>query len=332
VTTVPFKPVSDASRALRRSVAVEPPRSLLEFSRRFTSEEACEDYLFAVRYPEGFACPACGVRRGWALSGKRLVECADGHKTSLTAGTVMHGSRQDLVTWFHAAYFVSTLTPGLSAVQFQKQMGIGRYETAFNMLHKLRAALVAPDREPLADEVEVDEAYVGGPEEGRPGPGAEAKALVVCAVELVRWIDPKTRKGRVRTGRVRLEVVRDASEASLVPFVTANVASGATIHTDGWQGYNALASKGLRHRPAVQGKGKDAQYMPHVHRIFSNLKSWLIGTHHGRVSRKHLQAYLNEYAFRFNRRFWRGPAFHRALSLAALAETRPTYDVRPRGA
>jgi transposase-like protein len=323
---VAFKPASDATRALRRRSAVEPPLSLLEFSRRFTSEEACQDYIFAVRYPEGFACPTCAVRRGWSLAGKRLIECPSGHKISLTAGTVMHGSKQELVTWFHAAYFVSTLTPGMSALQFQRQMGISRYETAFNMLHKLRAALVAPDRDPLHGEVEVDEAYVGGKEEGHPGRGTNDKALVACAVELLRWTDPRARKRRVRTGRVRLEVLHDASAEYLVPFVKASVERGAIVHTDGWPSYASLDAEGFKHRPEVQGTGKDARCKPYVHRIFSNLKNWLLGTHHGRVSRKHLQAYLNEYAFRFNRRFWRGPAFHRALSLAAHATDHPTYQ------
>lgn len=324
VATVPR--ASNPTSALPGAPRLDPPRNLLEFSRRFNSEGACEEYLFAARYPAGFICPKCGSRRGWFLKGFRLVECPNGHKTSLTAGTVMHRTKQDLVAWFHAAYLVTTLTPGVSALQFQRQMGFSRYETAFHMLHKLRAALVAPGRESLHGEVEVDEAYFGGGEEGRPGRGSETKSLVVCAVELVRWTDEKTRKERVRTGRVRLRLVSDASAASLVPFVKDSVQIGTIVYTDGWSGYSTLRAKGYDHRPAIQGTGKDARYMPHVHRIFSNLKGWLLGTHHGRVTAKHLQAYLNEYTFRFNRRFWRGPAFHRALGLAAHTEAHPTYN------
>lgn len=317
--------VSGATAVLPRVSRLDPPpRNLIEFSRRFASEKACEEYLFIVRYPTGFICPKCGNERGWLLQGKRLIECPNGHKISLTSGTVMHRTKQDLVTWFHAAYLMTTLTPGFSALQFQRQMGLSRYETAFNMLHKFRAALVVPGREPLHGEVEIDEAYVGGVEEGRPGRGGETKALVVCAVELVRWTDKKSHRERVRTGRVRLHVVPDASAASLMPFITDSVKSGAIVHTDGWPSYGTLRAKGYDHRAVVQGTGKDAKYMPHVHKIFANVKRWLLGTHHGRVTAKHLQAYLNEYTFRFNRRFWRGPAFHRALGLIVQIEGHPT--------
>ena len=237
----------------------------------------------------------------------------------------MHRSKQDLRTWFWAAYLVTTFTPGISGVQFQRQLGLLRYETAFNMLHKLRAALVAPGREQLHNEVEIDEAYIGGEEKGRQGRGAETKALVVCAVELIRWVDKKAQP-RTRTGRIRLQVIPDASIASLVPFVMQNVEKGAIIHTDGWRSYNPLKQEGYDHRPLVQGKGEDAKYMLHVHRIFSNLKTWLLGTHHGAVNPKHLQAYLNEYTYRFNRRDWRGPAFLKALGLATQPEGWPTYD------
>lgn len=194
-----------------------------------------------------------------------------------------------------------------------------------NMLHKLRSALVAPGRDRLHGEVEIDEAYVGGTEAGRPGRGAITKALVVCAVELVRWTDSKSGKSRVRTGRVRLRVLPDASAESLLPFAQDSVQQGAIVHTDGWAGYGALGGLGYEHRSVTQGRGKDAVHSTHVHRIFSSLTTWLLGTHHGRVEKHHLQAYLNEFTFRFNRRFWRRPAIRRALELAVQADDRPTY-------
>jgi transposase-like protein len=288
-----------------------PPDSLREFTRRFASEADCEKFLFSVRYPRGFACPRCGVARGWALDGERLIECVAGHKVSLTAGTVLHRTRQDLLTWFHGAYLISTLTPGISAVQFQRQLGIRRYETAFNMLHKIRSVLVAPGRERLHGEVEVDETFVGGKDPDRDGRGGD-KVLVIGAVELV----PGREKGSQRAGRLRLRAVPDASAASLASFVESEVDPRAIVHTDGWDGYRRLKRSGYRHRRWVQGKERTAtSVLPHMHRVFSNLKAWLQGTHHGRIESKYLQAYLNEYTFRFNRRFWRGPAFLRALML-----------------
>ena len=303
------------------------PTTLPEFCNLFSTIESCEEYLIKVRWPNGFVCPRCSGKKGYHIQKRAIIECANStcrYHASLTSGTVMHRSKQDLRTWFWAAYLVTTFTPGISGVQFQRQLGLSRYETAFNMLHKLRAALVAPGREQLHNEVEIDEAYIGGEEEGHQGRGVQTKALVVCAIELVRWVD-KTEKPRLHTGRVRLRIVPDASAASLVPFVIQNVKKGAIVHTDGWPSYITLKKEGYDHRPVVQGKGADAKYMPHVHRIFSNLKTWLLGTHHGAVKPKHLQAYLNEYTYRFNRRDWRGPAFIKALGFATHAEG-PTYD------
>jgi transposase-like protein len=297
---------------------LHPPESLREFTRRFTTEADCEEFLFQVRYPEGFVCPRCEDRRGWPLNGKRLVECANGHKVSLTAGTALHGTHQDLLTWFYAVFFISTFTPGISALQFQRQLGLKRYETAFKMLHKVRSMLVAPDRELLHREVEVDETFVGGKDPDRDGRGGD-KALVVGGVEIIHFTELKSGKACQRSGRLRLRLVANASANSLAGFVEQEVESGAIVHTDGWDGYRRLNRSGYYHNRIVQGKGRDAIHiLPHIHRVFANLKTWLLGTHHGRTEQKYLQAYLNEYVFRFNRRFWRGPAFLRALTLMVL--------------
>jgi transposase-like protein len=294
--------------------ALDPPKSLREFTRRFRTEADCEEFLFLVRYPKGFVCPRCAVERGWSLNGKRLIECANGHKVSLTAGTVLHGTHQDLLTWFYAVFFISTLTPGISALQFQHQLGLKRYETAFQMLHKVRSTLVAPGRELLHSEVEVDETFVGGKDPDRDGRGGD-KALVVGGVEIIPFTELKTGKVRNRSGRIRLRVVANASANSLAGFVEQEVEPGAIVHTDGWDGYRRLKRSGYHHNRIVQGKGREAiPILPHIHRVFSNLKTWLLGTHHGRIEQKYLQAYLNEYTFRFNRRFWPGPAFLRALT------------------
>jgi len=310
------------------------PTTLPEFQRLFADEGASREYIAAVRWPNGFTCPKCDRAQGW-WTARNTIKCTNGHQTSVTAGTVMHRSKLPLATWLYGAFLVSTLTPGISALQFQRQLGIHRYETAFQMLHKLRAALVAPGREKLNREVEVDEGFVGGVEEGRPGRGADRKALVIIAVEVVHWTQPQFNKEtglteiveRNRAGRVRLSVIRDASAETLLPWVQANIENGAKVFTDGWAGYNNLEKLGYRHERVLQScKGKKTgRYLPMVHLIISNLKRWLLGTYKGAVSAKHLPAYLNEFTFRFNRRFWRGPAFLRALGLMVHADARPEY-------
>ena len=311
------------------------PRSLVEFQRLFATDKQCADSLYKLRWPAGFICPRCGSPTGYTLATRGVTECRNGHQVSLTSGTGMHRSKLPLTLWFHAAYLVSTLTPGISALQFQKQLGISRYETAFQLLHKLRSALVAPDREPLHGEVEVDEGFIGGPEEGRPGRGAKTKSRVVCGVEIIRYAvpdpkhldDPQARIEMMRAGRVRMSIIPDASAETLVPWCQLNIEPGARVITDGWPGYNDLEALGYAHRRILQSvKGKKTgAYLPMIHLIVSNLKRWLMGTHKGAVLPHHLPAYLNEFAFRFNRRYWRGPAFHRALGLIAHAQKWPEY-------
>jgi transposase-like protein len=204
---------------------------------------------------------------------------------------------------------VTTHTPGISALQLRRQIGIKRYETAWVMLQKLRRAMVRPDRDRISGTVEVDETYVGGLEEGRKGgrQRESTKTIVVGAVQV---------KGE-GSGRVRLEIVRDVSADSLVGFVERSVAPESIVLTDAWQGYAALRTKGYNHRPKTQGTGKNApKLLPRIHRVFSNLKTWLDGTHHG-VRSKHLQHYLNEFVFRFNRRGTPMAAFQSLLGLAS---------------
>jgi transposase-like protein len=282
------------------------PKTLREFQSRFADEAACRAYLAASRWPEGYRCPRCGHTEAFELARSHRWECkACRYQTSVTAGTILHGTRTPLAQWFWAAYLMTTLTPGVSALQLQRQLGLTRYETAWMLLHKLRRATVAPERTPLRDKVEVDETYVGGPEEGVVGREVDTKALVVGAVEV---------RGRA-AGRVRLQVVPDASGPALTGFVQAVVAPGATVITDGWSGYAPLAGLGYRHRPKPQRTPERAEtVLPRIHRAFSNLKTWLRGTHHG-VDPPYLQAYLDEYTFRFNRRRTPMAAFQTLLGL-----------------
>jgi len=309
------------------------PEGIVAFQTMFSDERACERYLYALRYPGGFVCPKCGNDRPSEYDGVKVTQCANHHLTSLTSGTAMHKTKQPLQTWFWAAYFVSTHTPGISAVQFQKHLQIGRYETAFQLLHKVRSALVDPERETLHGVIEMDEMYYTQ----RNG----ARAVIIGAIEVRErkdggGDDPHgggfkggtkiVGKRPTYAGRLRMQVIPDETAATFLAFATKNVLRGATIHTDGDPSYNGLTALGYDHRPKVQGKGKTAVYgLDHLHRAFSNFRNWLAGTHHNGVDPKHVQAYCNEYVFRQNRRWNPWAAFNRCLGLSADAEGRPEY-------
>ena len=288
----------------------------MDFQERFATEAACLEYLAASRWPGGFECPACGGRRAWVLGRRHLWECADcRQQTSVTAGTVMHGTRTPLRLWFWAAYLVATHHPGISAKQLQRQLGLSRYETAWLMLQKLRRAMVAPEREPLKREVEVDECWIGGHEPGKKGRGPGKKTLVGVAVEV---------RGK-GSGRLRLLVLPDAALPTLTAFVKATLAPRTVVHTDGWKGYYGLAGAGYHHRPRSQRSDVGEEpFLPRAHRAVSNLKAWMHGTHRG-VGDQHLQVYLDEYVFRHNRRRTPMAAFQSLLGLGALHPP-TTYD------
>lgn len=312
------------------------PGSLPEFQRLFPDDLACAVYLEAIRWPNGFMCEGCGVvDEPYRIKTRpHVLVCRNCRKEArLMAGTVMEKSHTPLSIWFWAAYLASTHTQGISAVQFQRQLGLKRYETAFQLLHKLRAGMVRPERDriggDLENHVEIDETLVGGASRGL-GRGVHEMSLVVAAVE-VRRRKPKIggpvprRNGRY-AGRVRLEVRPDRSAKSLVGFVEAAVEPGAQIVSDAWGGYNELTQRGYRHVPVTMA-GNPAMaetYLPIVHLVFANLKSWLLGCHHG-VSPQHLQAYLNEYAFRFNRRFYPFNSFRSLLGISGRSAA-PTYE------
>jgi transposase-like protein len=293
------------------------PKNALEFQRWFPTDEACAEYLFKSRWPEGFVCPRCAGTEFYWKRQRALTQCKQcGYQASVTAGTVLHRTRAPLMQWFMAAHRVATQTPGMSALQLQRQAGIVHYETAFNMLHKLRAAMYRPDRDKIRGIVEVDETYIGGPEEGKRGRGAEGKAIVVGAVET---LTPTQRRDEARVPRLRLRVVPDVTARSLIGFIQDVVHEGSLIVTDDLRSYRSLPDHGYQHLVADSKTG-----IIHIHTIFGNLKAWLEGTHHG-VSAKHLQAYLNEFTFRFNRRRTPMAAFQTVLGIGAHKEG-PTYE------
>jgi hypothetical protein len=296
------------------------PRSLLEFQRRFPDPAACAAWLTAARWPDGFVCPACGSPKAWALATKAWTfECAACQRqTSVTAGTVLHGSKLPLTVWFWAAYLMATHSNGISALQLQKQLGLGSYKTAWLLAAKLRRAMVAPGRTPLAGLVEVDETEIPcrprhDPPGGAGGRSGHGKLLIAGAVEAQHG----------RPGRLRLAAIADFSATSLHAFLATNLSPGATAKTDGWSGYPG--APGIRHEPHVIGPMAAHIVLPWVHRVFANLKTWALGVYHG-LRRPHLQAYLDEFTFRFNRRRTRHAAFRTLLGIG-LALTPATYNM-----
>ena len=308
--------------------------------RLFPDDAACAAHLEKVRWPEGFACQHCswhGEPCRFPNRSSVVLRCRNCKRdTSLTADTVMQRTHTPISIWFWAAYLVSSQTPGMSAVQFQRQLGLNRYETAFQILHKLRIAMVRPDRDRIGGDfpVEVDETLIGGRTRGE-GRGQHHKTIVVGAIEERKRKenegerDPRkalSRRGGLYAGRLRLHVAPDRSAKSLEGFVLDSVQPGTRITTDDWSGYDHLPEKGYRLTQITQRGDPDIteKHLPLIHLVFGNLKTWLNGVHHG-VSPQHLQAYLNEFTFRFNRRFFPFNAFQSLLGIgAAIAPT--TYD------
>lgn len=300
---------------------VDYPRTFQQFTTWFADDEACRAYLARLRWPDGFVCPACGAVEFW-MTGAGLWMCRScQRRTSVTAGTIMHRSRLPLTTWFAAVWFVTSQKNGVSALGLQRVLGIGSYETAWAWMHKLRRAMVRPDRELLSGVVEVDETFVGAIGAGLDGRGT-SKTLVVIAVET----PPDSRLGRVRLTRVPR-----ATTEHLCGFVSYSVAAGSTIRTDGLSGYLGLTKRGFIHDPVniIASKQPAHVLLPATHQIASLLKRWIAGTLHQGISDKHLDFYLDEFAFRFNRRNSqsRGLLFYRLLQQAMNTDPQPWNDL-----
>ena len=277
----------------------------------FSTEEDCMDYLEWIRWPRGFACPVCGGTKTWltALGRRHCQGCQ--HQRSVTAGTVFEDSRKPLRLWFHVMWLMMAQKTGLSARNLCDTYGFGSYQTAWAWLHKLRSVMIRTGRERMAGRVEVDEGYVGGQKEGPRGRGAEGKVSVLVAVEG----EPKK-----RLGRVRFRCVEAINRETVTQFVVDCVEPGTMVVTDGLGIYDQLKKKGFNHQPHVMSTGGEAALheLDHVHLVISLLKRWLIGTHQGAVLPSHLPGYLDEFAFRFNRRrsHHRGMLFYRLMQQA----------------
>ena len=292
------------------------PRTLAEFEARFATEAACRAYLVHLRWPDGFRCPRCGGTTAWPVR-TVLWQCAAcGRQTSVTAGTIFQDTRTPLTRWFRAMWWVTNSKTGTSALTLQRLLGLGSYQTAWTWQHKLRRAMVRPGRDRLSGHVEVDESFVGGLG-GAEGRSTETKALIVVAAEEVG----------PGIGRIRMRRIPNASAASLGAFVREAIEPGSEVHTDGWHGYDRLKAGGYRHRVTyLRGDAELAmEQLPRVHRVVSLLKRWLLGTHQGAVSSAHLDYYLDEFTFRFNRR----RARHRGMLFFRLAQQAVAVDPVP---
>lgn len=283
------------------------PLTLMDLERRFDTDEACRRYLFALRWPDGWVCPACGGHHAVAIR-RELWRCGQCQReTSVTAGTIFQDTHLPLTTWFRAMWQVTSQKNGISALGLQRVLGLGSYKTAWAMLHKLRRAMVRPGRDRLRGVVEVDETYWGSSEPGLIGRRTQDKAIILVAAEV---------NGR-RIGRIRLGRVHDLSQARLHGFIAQAVETGSTVRTDGLMAYMGMS--GYVHERQVQRDQVEGNHLlPRVHRVVSLLKRWMLGTHQGAITHEHLDYYLDEFTFRFNRRTSasRGKLFYRLVEQA----------------
>jgi transposase-like protein len=296
-------------------VAAQPtkfPILYRDFVKMFADDASCATSLERLRWSHGFVCPACQQQHEpWRQTRGRLVCPSCRHQTTVTTGTIFDKTRTPLTTWFDAAWPMTMAKNGMSAKTLEQTMGIS-YHVAWHMLHRFRVAMVRGSRESLSGEVEVDESLIGGVEEGGKRGRGTSKEVVAIAVEIKR---PKG------LGRIRMRHVPDASAKSLGAFVRETIAAKSVLCTDGWRGYYGLSDEYI-HRQTILSSSDDPAHvaMPGVHQVASLLKRWLLGTHQGAFAKEHLQSYLEEFTFRFNRRtsHSRGQLFHRLLEQAVV--------------
>ncbi len=284
------------------------PRNIMEFEKRFNSEQECRQYLIELRWPNGYICPNCSHNKAWETN-RGLYHCSKcGHEGSVIAGTIFQGTRKPLQLWFKAMWYITNQKHGISALGLQRAIGIGSYHTAWGWLHKLRHAMVRPGRDRIFGIIEVDETYIGGKGADKRGRGATGKVLVVIAVQI----------NSNCIGRIRLKRVPDASGNSLNRAIKESIEPGSTIITDGWEGYSKLETLGYIHKIAKKDGAVGENLLPKCNTVASLLKRWLLGTHQGRV--QHLDYYLDEFTFRFNRRTSnsRGMLFYRLVQQALM--------------
>ena len=299
------------------------PRNWNEFMDWFSEEEKCYEYLEKIRWKNGFICPSCLIQKEPYRTTRGRLTCSTcHHQATVTAGTIFHKTRIPLRTWFSAIWYVTNQKQGTNALGLQRVLGFRSYQTAWAMLHKLRRAMIRPNRERLKGIVEVDEFYLGGRESNVRGRLVEKKSIVAVAVEL-------NKTGAF--GRVRLRQISDVTAESLIPFVCDMIEPGSTVKTDGWAPYNTIEEHGYEHEKIIMSTSEDPAHvsMPGVHRVASLVKRWILGTHHGSFGPQQLDYYLDEFTFRFNRRKSRsrGLLFYRLIDQALTHIPTPYYSL-----
>lgn len=298
------------------------PKTMLELEKQFSTEKECIEYLFKVRWPEGFNCPKCKGAKAW-LTNRGLYHCSNcGFQSSVTAGTIFQDTKKPLKLWFRIIWHITSQKYGTNALGTQRVFGLGSYRIVWAWLHKLRCAMVRPGRDRLSGVIDIDETYFGGERTGKRGRGAEGKTLIFVAVE--------SKDSGI--GRIRLKQISDASAHSLEPAIKESVEPGSIIHTDGWRGYSRVSQIGYKREVIRDSTETGVNLLPNVNRVVSLLKRWLMGTYQGRVEHSHLDYYLDEFTFRFNRRTSgsRGKLFYRLIQHAVSIPPVPVKDIKGR--
>lgn len=294
--------------------------TLDEFHDKFGTDEACREYMYAKRWPYGFVCPKCGViDKPYNIVSRNLYQCKHcNHQTSVTAGTIMDKSQTPLHKWFLAIYLMSADKRGCSALRLKRELRVA-YDTAWTMTHKIRNAMKERDGDyQLCGFIELDEGFFGSPSkgEGKRGRGTD-KAPVVVGLSLDEKGKPKF---------IKAQVLEAVDGYSVVRFAKDTVAEGSTISSDGLAAYNKLSENGFEHQPMKFDLVENPEHLRWLHVVISNIKAFLTGTYHG-VPKKHLQAFMDEFCYRFNRRFWPDQLFARTVCACATANPFARYEL-----
>ena len=297
----------------------------------FRTEEDCIRYLASIRWPDGFVCPKCGNNQYWIGNRNQFICASCRNQFKVQSGTVMQDSKLPIRIWLSAMWFFATFKNGVSAKSLQENLGINSYRSAWSLLHKLRIAMIRSEREPLSGIVEIDEGYIGGlGEGGKRGRGSEKKQMVAVAIQLEKIVTDKPHDSlrNYRLVKIRAKCIENGSKEEWHPFIKENIAPGSTLIRDAWKGYSGIEEYGYNSEIFKTSKATTQETMlPHVHLAISLIKRWILGTYQGSIDEDHLQTYLEEYTFRFNRKAShnRGWLFYR-LSQGAMSTVPHPYE------